>query len=60
MLAKIYPKEEFWCVDYIDDNYEYPPTVGMFRSLEDAKQSALIWCYGVSKDVEIVGKSSWE
>jgi hypothetical protein len=59
MRAEIYAKEEFWCVDYIDDNYEAIPTVGMFKSLEDARQSALIWCNGVNENVAIVGKSSW-
>jgi hypothetical protein len=59
MRAQIYSKDEFWCVDYIDTNYELLPTVGMFKTLEDARQSALIWCNGVNENVAIVGKSSW-
>lgn len=57
--AKIYPKEEFWCVDYIDDNQEMLPSVGMFKHLEDARQSALVWVGGEVKNVAIVGKSTW-
>jgi len=57
--AKIYFKEGYWCVDYIDDNYESSPSVGMFESLEDARQSALVWCEGRTEYVALVGKGSW-
>jgi hypothetical protein len=59
MKARIYPKEEFWCIDYIDTNYDLLPTVGMFKYLEDARQAALEWCEGKVEHVEIVGKSTW-
>lgn len=57
--AEIYAKEEFWCVDYIDSNYDLLPTVGIFKELESARQSALEWCEGVVENVALVGKSSW-
>ena len=57
--ANIYHKEGFWCVDYIDENYEMLPTVGMFKELQDARQAALEWCEGVVENVAIVGKGSW-
>lgn len=57
--ARIYPKEELWCVDYIDSNYEKLPSVGMFRDLQDAHQAALEWALGVVENVALVGKGSW-
>jgi hypothetical protein len=57
--AEIYPKEEYWCVDYIDSNYEKLPTVGMFKELQDARQAALVWVEGVVENVALVGKGSW-
>lgn len=57
--ANIYHKEGYWCVDFIDNNYERLPSVGMFKELEDARQAALVWCEGRSEHVAIVGKSSW-
>ena len=59
MKANIYHREGFWCVDYIDNNYDLLPTVGMFKELEDARQAALVWCEGVVEHVALVGKSSW-
>ncbi len=59
MRAEIYTKDGFWCVDYIDNNYELAPTVGMFKTLEEANQSALIWAEGDKNNVAIVGKGSW-
>jgi hypothetical protein len=59
MRADIYFKEGFWCVDFIDNNYERLPTVGIFKELEDANQSALIWVEGEKNNVAIVGQSSW-
>lgn len=57
--AEIYAKEEFWCVDYIDSNYEKIPSVGLFRELQQARQAALEWVEGVAGNVAIVGKSTW-
>lgn len=57
--ANIYFKDNFWCVDFIDNNYEALPTVGMFKELQDARQAALVWTEGVVENVAIVGKSSW-
>lgn len=59
MKATIYFKEGFWCVDYIDTNYEVLPTVGMFKELEDANQSALVWVKGIKDNVALVGQGSW-
>jgi len=56
MLAKIYPKEEFWFVEYIDDDDDAPAT-GVFIGLEEARQSAIEWCKGVVENVAIMGKS---
>lgn len=41
--ARIYKNEEFWFVDFIDDNYELLPTVGIFRDEYDAKKAADAW-----------------
>ncbi len=57
--AEIYYKEELWCVDFIDNNYERLPSVGMFKELQAARQAALEWCEGVVENVAIVGKGSW-
>lgn len=57
--AKIYFKDEHWCVDYIDSNYELSPSVGIFSTLEQARQSALVWVEGVTSNVAIVGESTW-
>lgn len=59
MIANIYSKDDYWCVDFIDSNYDMLPTVGIFKHLEDARQAALEWCKGVSENVAIVGKSTW-
>lgn len=59
MRANIYQKNGYWCVDYIDNNYELLPTVGMFKSYDDANQSALIWVKGEVNNVAVVGKGSW-
>jgi hypothetical protein len=58
MRADIYFKEGFWCVDFIDDNDEMLPSVGMFTSLEDANAAARIWTKGDYENVGIVGKST--
>ena len=57
--SEIYAKEEFWCVDYIDTNYDKLPAIGMFKELQDARQAALEWAQGVVENVALVGKSSW-
>lgn len=59
MRANIYFKDEFWCVDFIDDNDELLPAVGLFRSLEDANSAAREWTKGDYNNVAIVGKGSW-
>lgn len=41
--ARVYQNEEFWFVDFIDDNYELLPTVGIFKTEEDAKEAAKKW-----------------
>lgn len=41
--AKVYKKEEFWFVDYIDSNYETIPAVGIFVTEEEARASAEDW-----------------
>lgn len=57
--AEIYAKEEFWCVDYIDNNYDKLPTVGMFKELQDARQAALEWCNGIVEHITVLSKSPW-
>jgi Uri superfamily endonuclease len=57
--AKIYFQNDHWYVDYIDDNYERLPAVGMFVHLEDARQAALEWCEGRTEHVALVGKGTW-
>lgn len=58
MLAKIYPNEEFWFVEYIDDNTDKAPATGVFIDLQEARQSAIEWCKGVVENVAIMGKSN--
>jgi len=58
MLAKIYPNEEFWFVEYIDDNTDKDPATGVFIDLQEARQSAIEWCKGVVENVAIMGKSN--
>lgn len=58
MLAKIYPNEEFWFVEYIDDSTDKDPATGVFIDLQEARQSALEWCKGVVENVAIMGKSN--
>jgi Uri superfamily endonuclease len=41
--AKVYKKEEFWFVDYIDSNYETIPAVGIFVNEEEARAAAEDW-----------------
>lgn len=57
--SKVYAKDDKWFVDYLDDNLELLPTVGIFATLDQAKESARIWAEGVDKNVEIMGESSW-
>lgn len=59
ITSKVYPKDGKWFVDYLDDNAELLPTVGIFATIEQAKESARIWAEGVDKNVEIMGESSW-
>ena len=59
MLAKIYPKEQFWFVEFIDQDTDTPPATGIFVELQDARQAAIEWCKGVVENVAIVGKSNW-
>lgn len=58
MRANIYYKNEFWCVDFLDDNDELLPSVGLFTTLEDAQQAATVWTKGDKNNVAIVGKST--
>ena len=41
--AKVYHKDDFWYVDYIDSNYELLPAVGIFKNKEDAEAAAQAW-----------------
>lgn len=41
--SRVYEKDGFWMVDYIDSNYQLVPAVGIFRNEEDAKESAKLW-----------------
>jgi hypothetical protein len=55
--SKIYYKEGFWLVDFIDDIQPEPAT-GIFTYLEDANRAAIEWALGDVKNVEIVGQST--
>jgi hypothetical protein len=41
--AKVYKQEEFWFVDFIDNNYELLPAVGVFKTEEEAIAAAEKW-----------------
>ena len=55
--ALVYNKEEFWFVDFIDDNYELLPAVGVFKTQEEAEQAAKEW--KDQNNLASLGKSSW-
>ena len=55
--ARVYPKDEFWFVDYIDNNYELLPAVGIFKTKEEAERAAKDWSN--PPDVESLGKGAW-
>lgn len=55
--ARVYQNEEFWFVDFIDDNYELLPTVGIFKNEHDAKEAARKWTD--EKVMETLGESYW-
>jgi hypothetical protein len=55
--SKVYFKDGYWMVDYIDSNYELLPAVGIFVKEEDAIESAKAW--NDTETLEAVGKSSW-
>jgi Uri superfamily endonuclease len=55
--ARVYPKDEFWFVDYIDNNYELLPAVGIFKTKEEAERAAKAW--STSPNVEGVGEGTW-
>ena len=54
--SKIYKKDEFWCVDFYDENYDMLPSVGLFRELQDARQAALVWAQGDAEKIELISK----
>lgn len=53
--SKVYKVNEFWFVDYIDDNYELLPAVGVFVNEYEARESAQAW--NEIKAVESMGES---
>ena len=55
--SKVYFKDGYWMVDYIDSNYQLLPAVGIFAKEEDAIESAKVW--NEEKTLETMGKSSW-
>lgn len=55
--AKVYRKEEFWFVDFIDNNYELLPAVGVFKTQQEAIEAAENWKNEAI--VENMGESSW-
>lgn len=55
--SKVYFKDGYWMVDYIDSNYQLLPAVGIFTKEEDAIESAKAW--NEEETLEAVGKSSW-
>ena len=55
--SKIYKKDDYWYVDFIDSNYEYVPAVGIFKLYEDAVKASKEW--EDEKSLENLGESSW-
>lgn len=55
--SKIYKKDDYWYVDFIDSNYEYVPAVGIFKKYEDAVKASKEW--EDEKSLENLGESSW-
>lgn len=55
--SKVYFKDGYWMVDYIDSNYELSPAVGIFAKEKDARESAKIW--NEEKTVETMGQGDW-
>lgn len=41
--ARVYPHEELWFVDFVDNNYELLPAVGVFTTKELAEEAAANW-----------------
>jgi Uri superfamily endonuclease len=41
--ARVYQQKEFWFVDFIDNNYELLPAVGIFKTQEEANSAAEKW-----------------
>jgi Uri superfamily endonuclease len=57
MNAIVYNKDGFWFVDYIDNNYELLPAVGIFKNKEDAEAAAQTWKN--QESVASLGESTW-
>lgn len=55
--SRVYQKEEFWFVDFIDSNYELLPAVGVFKTQYEAIAAAEKWKNETI--VENMGESSW-
>jgi len=43
LSAKVYNKEEFWFVDFLDSKRQDISAVGIFKQKEDAEQAAITW-----------------
>jgi Uri superfamily endonuclease len=54
--ARVYQQKEFWFVDFIDNNYELLPAVGIFKTQEEANNAAEKWKN--EEALENMGKSS--
>jgi len=55
--SRVYQHEEFWFVDFIDSNYELLPTVGIFKTKQQADEAAEEWKN--EAPMENMGQSSW-
>ena len=55
--ARVYPKDEFWFVDYLDSNYELLPAVGIFKTKEEAERAAKDWSN--PPNMESLGEGAW-
>lgn len=55
--ARVYQKNEFWFVDFIDNNYELLPAVGIFKTQYEAIAAAEKWKN--EKTLENLGESTW-
>lgn len=55
--SKVYFKDGFWMVDFVDSNYQLIPAVGIFAKEEDAREAAKSW--NEETHMENLGEGTW-